>query len=439
MKRTLLKIHILIFSIFFTLILFSCKKNSDVAPIATEPTKATAISKTSAAKGESVSIAGSNFGTSLSALRVTANGAEATIVSSDGTNVVFNMPTFSPAPTSPITVLIYVNGVLVGTFTITYNFTTVIRSVTNGQVGYLMGPFATAKIEEIVGLTSDSLGNIYSCQYTKPRVLKFGIDGSVSTMAGDGTVGDVYGNGTAAKLGRMDCISSDPAGNIFVADQTSTHIKKIDPLRNVTDYEYAGYDIFGIKYTKTNQVYFSGSVAGNPDQVWKVVQPLHQFDISIVQSAGTGDLDGPFGTARFSLYGNIEVSDDEKKIYINQTNNSTLQESKVKVIDLVTNTVTTIAGKTGVNSGDGPALNAGFKRITCTLLDKTGGLYIADGFNHAIRYLKNGQVTTIVGSAGQGDIDGPLATAKINYPTGMALNSKGELFIACVGNNKLKK
>ena len=126
-----------------------------------------------------------------------------------------------------------------------------------------------------------------------------------------------------------------------------------------------------------------------------------------ISATGAGDVDGPVGTAQFSLYGGIEVSADETKIYVTDFTHGTSSGNKVKL--LTNNTITTIAGKTGLSDGEGDAMNVGFKLLTCTLLDKSGGLYIADGFN-----------------------------GKINYPHGMVWDSKDNMFISNA-SKKIKK
>ena len=54
-------------------------------------------------------------------------------------------------------------------------------------------------------------------------------------------------------------------------------------------------------------------------------------------------------------------------------------------------------------------------------------------------YLLNGTVTTIVGAAGMGDVDGPAAVGKIRAPNGLAMNKQGDLIISSSGNNKVKR
>jgi uncharacterized membrane protein len=116
------------------------------------------------------------------------------------------------------------------------------------------------------------------------------------------------------------------------------------------------------------------------------------------------------------------------------------QASQIKKLNLTTLNITTLAGLVTSNApADGPAASATFNTATGLALDATGGLYIAGGFNNRIRYLKNGTVSTVLGPAGGGDVDGPPATAKIGYPDGLALTSKGDLIIACVSNKKIKR
>ncbi|MBT3642457.1 hypothetical protein HN604_03020 [archaeon] len=81
-------------------------------------------------------------------------------------------------------------------------------------------------------------------------------------------------------------------------------------------------------------------------------------------------------------------------------------------------------------------------------------IYIADTDNHAIRRynLTSGSVETIAGGGGNhgngqgngitgssGDIDGPAANARFNKPSGLAMDSNGDLYISEIGNNKIRK
>lgn len=417
--------------IIFSLITFawSCKKNNDTivppSPVITGVTTPLGIS--SGPKNTVITIKGSNFITDLSKIQVTVNGKTCELLSATPDSIKAKIPPYCGSGN----VVLIMNGQSFTGPSFTYVYTYTLSSLTNGQTGYVEGPLANAKFEEFVGITIDGNDNIYTSQYSKPRIRKISADSVASTMAGDGTSGHVNGNGTSAKLGNFDFCSSDAAGNIYVADNNG-YIRKVDVNKNVTDfYTFTGVSPEGIKVMPGGNIYFHAY-----DRIGKL-SSTGVLTWLAVSATGTGDVDGPVGTAQFSIYGGIEVSDDETKIYVNDFTHGTTSGNKVKL--LTNNTITTIAGKTGLNGGDGDALNVGFKLITCTLLDKTGGLYIADGFNGKIKYLKNGQVTTFIGAQGAGDVDGDITVGKINYPHGLAWDSKGNMYIGNAGINKIKK
>lgn len=415
--------------ILLAVLFFSCKKNNDTvitpSPNITGVTTAGGVS--AGPKNTIITIKGSHFITDLAKIKVTVNGKACEVLSATPDSVKAKIPPYCGTGN----VVLIMDGQSFTGPIFTYIYTYTLSSLTNGQTGYTEGPLATAKFEEFVGITIDANDNIYTSQYSKPRVRKISADSIASTMAGDGTPGHVNGNGTAARLGSFDFCSSDAAGNIYVAD--NGYIRKIDVNKNVTDlYTFAaGIYLDGIKVMPSGNIYFHAY-----DRIGKLTS-AGALTWLAVSATGTGDVDGPVGTAQFSLYGGIEVNSDETKIYVNDFSHGATSGNKVKL--LTNNTVTTIAGKTGLNGGDGDALNVGFKLITCTLLDKDGGLYIADGFNGKIKYLKNGQISTFVGAAGVGDVDGDISIGKISYPHGMVWDSKGNLYISNVSTNKIKK
>ncbi len=432
MKQSILvKSKIATVVLFLTVLFFSCKKNNeDVTPAA--PVISGLITASGFATGPKntvITIKGSNFITDLSKIQVTVNSKNCTVLSATPDSIKATIPPYCGTGVVELTM----NGQKFTGPVFTYIYTYTLSSLTNGQIGYLDGPLATAKFEDFVGITIDANDNIYTSQYFNPRCRKISADGIASTMAGDGTNGHLNGNGTGAKLGYFDFCSSDAAGNIYVADENGNgYIRKIDVNKNVTDfYTFApAASPDGIKVMPSGNVYFHAF-----DKIGKIT-PGGTLTWLAISATGSGDVDGPVGTAQFSLYGGIEVSDDETKIYVSDFTHGTASGNKVKL--LTNNTITTIAGKTGLTDGEGDALNVGFKLITCTLLDKNGGLYIADGYNGKIKYLKNGQVTTFLGAAGIGDVDGDIAVGKINYPHGMVWDSKGNMFISNA-SKKIKK
>jgi sugar lactone lactonase YvrE len=106
--------------------------------------------------------------------------------------------------------------------------------------------------------------------------------------------------------------------------------------------------------------------------------------------------------------------------------------------------ITTVAGNGSlVHSGDGgSALSAGIAKPSGLTVDSAGNLYIADMASHRIRKVTmGGTITTIAGTgvAGYSGDFGPATSAMLNSPQGIDIDSNGNLYIADVGNNAVRK
>jgi len=112
--------------------------------------------------------------------------------------------------------------------------------------------------------------------------------------------------------------------------------------------------------------------------------------------------------------------------------------------NLANTIITTVAG-TGTASfaGDGgPATNAALNSPLSVALDAAGNLYIADTANNRIRRVgTNGVIATVAGTNAFGfSGDGGAATnARLNGPTGVALDAAGNLYIADNANNRIRR
>ena len=107
-------------------------------------------------------------------------------------------------------------------------------------------------------------------------------------------------------------------------------------------------------------------------------------------------------------------------------------------------TIQTLAGTgTAGFAGDtGPPLLAQFSSPGAVALDASGNLYIADTVNHCIRKISGNTITTIAGTGGTAGYsgDGLAANAALlSSPSGLAFDSKGNLYIADTGNNVIRK
>ena len=107
--------------------------------------------------------------------------------------------------------------------------------------------------------------------------------------------------------------------------------------------------------------------------------------------------------------------------------------------------ITTLAGTgdTGYN-GDGiPAASARLNYPTGVAVDDAGNVYIADFYNARIRLVQSngGTISTVAGTTGFGGFngDGPIATAQLNRPSGVAVDGDGNIVIADWGNNRVRR
>ncbi|MEO5926738.1 MAG: hypothetical protein ABIR70_23190 [Bryobacteraceae bacterium] len=105
--------------------------------------------------------------------------------------------------------------------------------------------------------------------------------------------------------------------------------------------------------------------------------------------------------------------------------------------------ITDFAGTSSGFLGDnGPALSARLSSPVGVALDASGNLYVADLGNNRIRKIdRNGVITTVAGTGNAGfSGDGGQATsAQLNAPHGISIDAAGNLYIADTNNNRVRK
>lgn len=187
----------------------------------------------------------------------------------------------------------------------------------------------------------------------------------------------------------------------------------------------------GIAFDAAGNLY----IADTDDQI---VQEVNLAGI-IKTVAGTGEQgfsgdSGAATSADLDSPGGVAV-DGSGNIYIADTHNQRIRE--------VTNgTINTIAGTgTAGFSGDGgAALSAMLNLPTAIAVDSKGNLYIADTNNNRIREISGGKISTVAGNGSQTySGDGGLATAAgLDSPSGVAVDSALSLYIGDTHNKRVR-
>ncbi|HEX3187048.1 MAG TPA: NHL repeat-containing protein [Pyrinomonadaceae bacterium] len=101
--------------------------------------------------------------------------------------------------------------------------------------------------------------------------------------------------------------------------------------------------------------------------------------------------------------------------------------------------VTTLAGGSE-GFADGTGAQASFNTPSGLAIDSEGNLYVADTGNNRIRKVTpQGVVTTLAGDATAGHVDGAAAQARFNGPIGVAVDSDGNVYVADTYNDRIRK
>ena len=151
--------------------------------------------------------------------------------------------------------------------------------------------------------------------------------------------------------------------------------------------------------------------------------------VSTIGGGGTaGYKDGAAYTSLFISPMGIAV-DSKGVVYVADTWNQ-------KIRTIKNGQVATLCGSTQ-GYADGPIASAKFNYPHGLDIDAKDNLYVADWYNHKVRVIAHGLVSTLAGTT-KGDLDGSLATARFDQPMDVAVSQSGEVFVADWGNNKIK-
>ncbi len=312
------------------------------------------------------------------------------------------------------------------------------------------GPALAGQLRTPYGVAVDAAGNVYVADYGNDRVRKISAAGILTTFAGNG--GHNYagdgGQAADAQLRTPRGVTTDKAGNVYIAETGSHVIRKVTPdgvISTVAGIGIAGFagddadpllarllSPHGVAVDKDGNLYIADF--GN-----QRIRKVAGGKITTIAGAGVGFAgDGAAATAgRFSGPTSISI-DTSGNLYIADFSNH-----RIRKIASGGN-ITTIAGNgTGDYKGDGSAAtSANLYFPSDAAVDGSGNLYIADLYNARIRkVVSGGTISTVAGNgtyAFGGDGAQALA-AQLNQPAGVARDAAGNLFIADYGNHRIRR
>jgi sugar lactone lactonase YvrE len=255
----------------------------------------------------------------------------------------------------------------------------------------------------------------------------------VSTLAGAGTIGAADGAPGVAQFTNPYGIAVDSAGNSFVADAANNKIRKISPAGVVSTFAGDGGTAqlnypFGVALDATNNVYVADS---NNHRIRKITPG--GVATTVAGTGVAGFADGAPTTAQFNTPTALAV-DGLGNIFVADGLNY-----RVRRIDAVTGTVTTLAGTGTAGFNDGPAATSVLNYVSGIAVAVNGDVLVADYQNHRIRKISAGIVSTFAGTGAPGFSNGPVGGAQLNAPIGVAIAPSGAVYVADQSNHRIRR
>jgi trimeric autotransporter adhesin len=302
------------------------------------------------------------------------------------------------------------------------------------------------------GMVQDSAGNFYFADSSDNRVRRVDVNGTISTVAGNGVAGSSGdgGPGTEAELNNPQGLALDTKGNLYIADYGNERIRKVvlatDVISTVAgsgNYQYsgdnapataAGVDPFDVAVDTNGNLYISDNYNNRIRKVTAATQ-----NISTLAGMNAAGNSGN-GTALYAPQG-ISVDANANVYFVDLGNNV------VKMINQATNHISVVAGSGsygyGVPSYDGdggPATQANLLYPYSTTIEPDGNLLILSFFE-LWRVTPDGVIHFIagnpsVGFAGDGQ---SVTTAIFAIPVFVTAAPNDDILIADLGNYRVRR
>jgi len=285
--------------------------------------------------------------------------------------------------------------------------------------------------------------------------------GNIAAVAGNGVpcaqpTGKCGDGGTAIgpTLNYPQSVAFDSAGDLYIADTRDNKIRMIAPAASPVITTVAGNG------STCNPVSHCGD--GGPATSANLYQPMSVFldpvtsNIYIADTFGNkirmvsgGTITTIAGTGAQGYSGDGAAATSAllnrpESVFLDSTGNLIVADEGNERIRqfAVGGNISTIAGG-GLGNDGGPALNAILANPFNLAEDSNGNLYIADTANNRVRFI-NASTRVIstfagTGNAGYTGDSGPAASATLDGPTGVAIDTLGDIFIADTNNQVIRE
>jgi uncharacterized protein (TIGR03437 family) len=318
------------------------------------------------------------------------------------------------------------------------------------------GPAVQAQLNFPQGLALDPAGNLYIADSKNHRVRVVNPSGVISTFAGTGATSpggaSTYNDGGLAinaLLRLPGGVATDSAGNVYIADTGDNLIRKVTTDGLINSVAGDSYGSFAgdtaravnaelhspedVAVDSTGNIYIADSANA---AIRKVTTDGIINTIAGDATVGfTGD--GGAATLAALVTPYAVCVDSAGNVYFAENG-----DSRIRKIDTKANINTIVGNGTAGFGGDGAAAtSAELNFPTGLAVDSTGNLYIADSLNHRIRKVAGSNISTIAGNgvlsySGDG---GAATNAQLNTPQAVAADASGNIYIADTANNVVRK
>lgn len=312
-----------------------------------------------------------------------------------------------------------------------------------GVKGNLDGPLKEANFNWPTGIAIDKKGNIYVADYLNFSIRMISTGGQVKTIAGFFRQGHRNGTLQESTFAGPDNIAIDKKGNIIVGDADAVSVRKINLKKNKVT-TIAGGKLMGFKDGKGGEAAFGYPTGVAIDKKGNIYvadrrgHAIRKIDkrgnvVTIAGNGTAGYVDGKGTESRFREPISLAVG-PKGNIFVADSGNNLIRRIDKK------GNVTTYAGRLKAGHGEGFGFESAFKWPTGIAVNKDGTVFVCDSGNNTIRMITpDNRVITIAGSMAVGFKDGPLGESAFNFPTGIAIDGKGNIVIADSGNNAIRK